>query len=143
MDVTTQLLKAHLKQLRLPAMVAELEKLSREAAASNQSYEQFLLQLTEFDLASRAANALTSRINQAGFPVARNTPYAGGYSLDRHGAPRKGIHALQVEIDRSLYLDSGLGETGEGLPTTQALVTQIFDALCEDAEAIQRPIAAE
>jgi len=82
-------------------------------------------------------------VRQAGFPVARNTPYAGGYSLDRHGAPRKGIHALQVEIDRSLYLDSGLGETGEGLPATQALVTMIFDALCEDAQAIQRPIAAE
>jgi DNA replication protein DnaC len=72
MDVTTQLLKAHLKQLRLPAMVAELEKLSREAAASNQSYEQFLLQLTEVELASRAANALTSRINHAGFPVAKD-----------------------------------------------------------------------
>jgi len=72
MDVTTQLLKAHLKQLRLPAMVAELEKLSREAAASNQSYEQFLLQLTEVELASRAANALTSRINQADFPVAKD-----------------------------------------------------------------------
>jgi DNA replication protein DnaC len=72
MDVTTQLLKAHLKQLRLPAMVAELEKLSREAAASNQSYEQFLLQLTEVELASRAANALTSRINHACFPVAKD-----------------------------------------------------------------------
>ena len=72
MDVTTQLLKAHLKQLRLPAMVAELEKLSREAAASNQSYEQFLLQLTEVELASRAANALTSRINHADFPVAKD-----------------------------------------------------------------------
>ena len=72
MDVTTQLLKAHLKQLRLPAMVAELEKLSREAAASNQSYEQFMLQLTEVELASRAANALTSRINQADVPVAKD-----------------------------------------------------------------------
>jgi DNA replication protein DnaC len=73
MDVTTQLLKAHLKQLRLPAMVAELEKLSREAAASNQSYEQFLLQLTEVELASRAgyrvrfftAAALVSKLEQA------------------------------------------------------------------------------
>jgi len=72
MDVTTQLLKAHLKQLRLPAMVAELEKMSREAAASNRSYEQFLLQLTEVELASRAANALTSRINHADFPVAKD-----------------------------------------------------------------------
>jgi DNA replication protein DnaC len=71
-DAIVPLLKAHLKQLRLPAMVAELEKLSREAAASNQSYEQFLLQLTEIELAARAANALSARIKQADFPVAKD-----------------------------------------------------------------------
>jgi DNA replication protein DnaC len=71
-DVTVQLLKAHLKQLRLPAMVAELEKLSREAAASNQSYEQFLLQLAEVELAARAANALSARIKNADFPVMKD-----------------------------------------------------------------------
>ena len=44
-DPVTELVKAHLKQLRLPAMAQELERLSREAAASNQNYEQFLLRL--------------------------------------------------------------------------------------------------
>ena len=67
-DPTTDLLKAQLKLLRLPAMVQELEKLSREAAAANQNYEQFLLQLTEIELAARAANALATRIKNAGVP---------------------------------------------------------------------------
>jgi len=41
----------------------------------------------------------------AGFRVARNAPFAGGYITQRYGSPRHGIHALQIEIDRGLYLD--------------------------------------
>jgi DNA replication protein DnaC len=71
-ELAIQLLKAHLKQLRLPAMGLEFEKLAREGAASNQSYEQFLLKLTEIELAARAANAPAARINQADFPVLKD-----------------------------------------------------------------------
>lgn len=71
-DPVTPLVKAQLKQLRLPAMVQELEKLSREAAASNQTYEQFLVRLTEAELATRAANAVESRIRNAAFPVTKD-----------------------------------------------------------------------
>jgi DNA replication protein DnaC len=71
-DPVTQLVKAHLKQLRLPAMGQELEKLSRDAAAANQNYEQFVLRLTEAELAARATNALEARIKQAAFPVAKD-----------------------------------------------------------------------
>ena len=71
-DPVTDLVKTHLKQLRLPAMARELERLSREAAASNQHYEQFLLRLAEAELAARAANALEVRIKNAAFPVARD-----------------------------------------------------------------------
>ncbi|MGY6552102.1 MAG: N-formylglutamate amidohydrolase [Erythrobacter sp.] len=42
--------------------------------------------------------------------AAQNRPYAGGYVLDRHGAPDHGIHAIQVEVCRSLYLDADLAE---------------------------------
>jgi len=41
------LLKANLKQSRLPTILAECEKLAREAAESNQTYEEYLLRLTE------------------------------------------------------------------------------------------------
>jgi DNA replication protein DnaC len=63
------LLKANLKQLRLPAMQAEFEKLAREAANGNESYEQFLLRLTELEVAARSANVIKARIKAAGFPV--------------------------------------------------------------------------
>ena len=72
-DPVTDLVKAHLKQLRLPAMARELERLSREAAASDQNYEQVLLRLAEAELAARASNALETRIKSAAFPVANET----------------------------------------------------------------------
>lgn len=37
-------------------------------------------------------------------PVRRNQPYAGGHIIRAHGQPERGIHAVQIEIDRSLYL---------------------------------------
>jgi N-formylglutamate amidohydrolase len=40
-----------------------------------------------------------------GFSVGRNVPYAGGYTTLTYGDPKRGIHALQVEINRALYLD--------------------------------------
>ena len=40
-----------------------------------------------------------------GYQVARNAPYAGGYVASSYGRPRNGVHALQIEINRALYLD--------------------------------------
>ena len=51
-DAVIDLLKAHFRQLRLPTMSQEFEKLARDAAATNQNFFQFLLRLTE----TRAGN---------------------------------------------------------------------------------------
>jgi DNA replication protein DnaC len=66
------LLKANLKQLKLPTMLAEHEKLAREAADADEPYDSYLLRLTEAEVATRSANALTSRIRAAGFPVLKD-----------------------------------------------------------------------
>lgn len=71
-DNTHMLLRANLKQLRLPTMGAEFEKLAREAAAANEDYAQYLLRLTELEVTARAANAVQARIRAAGFPVAKD-----------------------------------------------------------------------
>jgi DNA replication protein DnaC len=71
-DNTHLLLRANLKQLKLPTMGAEFEKLAREAAAANESYEQYLLRLTELEVAARSANAVQTRIRHAGFPVQKD-----------------------------------------------------------------------
>ena len=40
-----------------------------------------------------------------GYRVARNAPYAGGYTTEHYGRPMRRTHALQIEINRALYLD--------------------------------------
>lgn len=84
---------------------------------------------------ARAEAALRAR----GMPVALNAPYAGGHILDRHAAPMLGVHGLQLELDRTLYLDRRLDRPGDGLDATAALVGAAIAAL-ED-EALAEPLA--
>lgn len=59
--------------------------------------------------------AVFAHFAECGRTAAHNRPYAGGYALDRHARPHLGIHALQLEVDRSRYLDSNLLEPGSEL----------------------------
>ena len=55
---------------------------------------------------SGAVTRLVERELEArGYVVARNAPYAGGWATARYGRPAGGLHALQIEINRALYLD--------------------------------------
>jgi DNA replication protein DnaC len=53
-------------------MLAEWEKLAREAADRDESYDAYLLRLTELEVAARSANAVAARIRAAGFPVVKD-----------------------------------------------------------------------
>ena len=44
-------------------------------------------------------------LGQRGYVVRRNVPYAGAYTTRHYGAPQRGVHALQIEINRALYMD--------------------------------------
>ena len=72
---------------------------------------------------------------QAGVRTALNTPYAGGHILERHAAPARGIHAIQIEFDRTLYLDSTLDRPGSGMTATVALLRRMIAATAEEALA--------
>ena len=80
-------------------------------------------------------------------PAAHNRPYAGGYVLERHAAPAKAIHAVQLEIDRSSYLDSHLAEVGPGFAGMVDLLVGLVRRLAGDvallAEAGSRSRWAE
>ena len=65
-------LKTNLKQLRLPTISGEFENLAREAVSTSIGHAEYLLQLTELELATRQANALAARIKRAGFPVLKD-----------------------------------------------------------------------
>ena len=65
------------------------------------------------------AAAISTRL---GFEAALNDPFAGGHVTERHGVPARGVHALQVEIDRRCYLDGKLTAPGPGFDRISALI---------------------
>lgn len=70
--------------------------------------------------------------------AAHNRPYAGGYVLERHAAPDEGLHAVQLEIDRSSYLDLRLAEPGSGFAKMVELLSGLVRRLGEDVAALGR-----
>jgi N-formylglutamate amidohydrolase len=78
----------------------------------------------------------------AGYGVGANAPYAGGYIVSHHAARAKNIHALQVEVDRALYLDADFNGTGPGLPKLQAVIALLVESLASQL-ASPSAIAAE
>lgn len=71
----------------------------------------------------------------AGELAAHNRPYAGGYVLERHAARGKGVHAVQIEIDRTRYLDARLDGLGEGLSGLVEVLAGLVERLAvETAE---------
>ncbi|WP_164116783.1 N-formylglutamate amidohydrolase [Sphingorhabdus sp. Alg239-R122] len=89
---------------------------------------------------SEAALAVAER---HGFTAQLNHPYAGGYILQRHAAPMENVHALQLEIDRSLYLDLTGREPAHGVHAVSAMVREIALAVADEAGRLPELVAAE
>lgn len=70
-------------------------------------------------------------VRAAGLPAMLNDPYAGGSIVARHGRPEAGVHALQLEIDRSLYLDRDGRTAGQGFDRIAALIEALAAGLGE------------
>jgi N-formylglutamate amidohydrolase len=79
--------------------------------------------------APRFVEAAARAAAEYGITVSRNRPYAGGHTLDRHGSPRTGRQAFQVEIDRTLYLDTAQRDRGPGLFRARAIFAAIAAAV--------------
>jgi N-formylglutamate amidohydrolase len=68
--------------------------------------------------------------------ASHNRPYAGGYVLERHARPDAGLHALQLEIDRSRYLDARLAEPGAGFESMVELLIGLVQRLAGEVAAL-------
>ena len=78
-----------------------------------------------------------------GFAAGLNDPFAGGHVIDRHAAPARGVHALQIEIDRSLYLDLPRSVPGPGFDRVAWLIDALAVRLGEALLGRQFATAAE
>lgn len=82
--------------------------------------------------ASHITEAAQAILSGFGLRVACNTPYAGGHIVQHHARPARGIHALQIEVDRRLYLDAALDGVGTGLPRMQRIIAALVRALGDE-----------
>lgn len=93
-----------------------------------------------------AARWVTDRAMQlsreAGFDAVLNDPFAGGHVIERHSAPHRAVHAVQVEIDRRCYLDA-CGQPGPGFDKVARLFERLATGLGKLLLERQLPAAAE
>lgn len=84
----------------------------------------------------RAIRFVERALHDLGYVVRRNDPYAGGFITRHYGRPRDGIHALQIEIARELYMDETRIERLERFASVQQDLTTLIAALVHEAPAL-------
>lgn len=89
------------------------------------------------------SDAAAKGFRDAGLNVAMNKPYAGGAISERHGRPAEGRYALQVEIDRSLYLESDMRTPAAGFDRMASILATVIAGLGEQLAADRWDLAAE
>jgi N-formylglutamate amidohydrolase len=88
--------------------------------------------------APRVTRLAEETLSGLGYRVRRNDPYAGGYVTRHYGRPREGVHALQIEIARGLYMDESRIERAAALPRLRAHMSRLVEALSGLAAASLR-----
>ena len=79
--------------------------------------------------APRVVRRVEDRLAAFGWRVRRNDPYAGGYITRHYGRPREGIHALQIEICRSLYMDEQRIERLAGFEAVKSRFSRLMSEI--------------
>ncbi len=96
---------------------------------------------------STAARHLVDEIEAifrgAGLRVARNIPFAGAHILQTYGRPSRGQHAIQIEIDRSLYMDEVTIAPRADFAAFQALVEKVVERIVQIGQPEAGWLAAE
>lgn len=91
------------------------------------------------------ADSVEQSLRHHGLNVLRNKPYAGGFITQNHGAPHRGHHALQIEVNRCLYMDETTLEKTAGFAALKAVLDDVIGGLLADVERRFAPqrLAAE
>jgi DNA replication protein DnaC len=112
-ETTEILLNNNLKELKLSTMIKSYKALERQAIESKWSYDEFLLELTQLELAVRSENSLKRRLREAKFPLMKSFE-----NFDYQSAP--GLNVLLIkDLIRCEYINQNrnvilLGKSGTG-----------------------------
>ena len=88
-------------------------------------------------------DALERAMRRRNFIVQRNKPYAGGYITEHYGLPPSGVHAIQIEINRAIYMDEGKLERLDRFASLSREIAAIMGELAAFVTDYGMPAAAE
>lgn len=88
--------------------------------------------------AERMTAAAESSLSEQGAKVRRNNPYSGGYVAQAYGRPAQGVHVLQLEINRALYMNEATLEPAQGFGAVQGVLRALIDTLSNAALQLAR-----
>lgn len=93
---------------------------------------------------SAFVDVMEQHLRMLGYNVQRNKPYAGGYITEHYGSPGAGFHALQVEINRALYMDEHTLEKKPAFTQVSIDLRDVVESLMRTAADMGGlPLAAE
>ncbi len=78
---------------------------------------------------SKVSEAIVQSLRSNGFTVSRNKPYAGGFITEHYGRPNRGIHAVQLEINRGLYMNERTLVPNAGFTIVMDALSAMMDDL--------------
>ena len=88
--------------------------------------------------------AVEGAMRARGYVVQRNKPYAGGFITEHYGTPSAGVHAIQIEVSRSLYMDERTLVRTDRFETVASDLSAILAVLADEVAArLQERNAAE
>ncbi|MCY4608194.1 MAG: N-formylglutamate amidohydrolase [bacterium] len=90
--------------------------------------------------APAVSQAATEALQAQGAMVRRNNPYPGGHITRRYGRPELGVHAIQIEVDRRLYLDQTAVEPNTGMAATARLLETAILAIAQVVHTLDPPL---
>jgi N-formylglutamate amidohydrolase len=114
------------------ALLIDCHSMPSAAVTRSESYRCDIVIGDRFGTSCDAdiTDRIEASLRASGYQVARNRPYAGGFITEHHGAPGNGFHALQIEVNRALYMD-------------ERRMTRLphFEQLKEDLSAMARDLS--
>lgn len=91
---------------------------------------------------AQTVDRIEAAFSAAGLIVARNAPFAGAYVTQAYGRPSRNQHAIQVEIDRALYMDEARVRPNAGFEPLRRLLRGVIADIVDVARD-EQPLAAE
>lgn len=134
-DALTQLLDES-RALYGEAILIDCHSMPREAIETISTSKGGLPDIVIGDRFGAAADAeivemVEATLRNAGLRTARNAPFAGAYVTQRYGRPSRGQHVLQLEIDRSLYMNETMIRPNSDFKAFQALIREVVADIAE------------